>query len=407
MYSIFLFCLIPWFASGGEEKITSDVVQLVGGQRLSGRVLFEGRDALIVKSGRGEVEVERSDVAEIHSIERSLADFIKRFDAMPRENLAAVLELARWCEVQKLNNEAHNLFLRAVLGDPTNAEALKACGGRNAGKKVQLRNDKRWLDVEEFRAQKPKWRDGLHFATAHFDIETDVGLDKLLDVSVQLERNYLRFYQALGPELVLYVFEERPTIRIYANAKDFPQSWSGGDNTWFAPGENVLHLLTGERYDMQQISRAVTDMLLFNACRRSSGKTGQVPGWIACAIGEFFAATAPSVPFGPWEEFGKPVQGWFRLQAGDLKPIELKTLLRSSLGEMRRGPDAERRTAAAYTLGHFLVRGDGGAHRDALFAYLRGAWLGKISSNDFLKTINLSEAELSKRWREHVTANAR
>ena len=208
---------------------------------------------------------------------------------------------------------------------------------------------------------------------------------------------------------MLYIFDEfkpRPTIRVYANAKDFPQSWTGGDNTWFAPSENVLYVQSGEKYDMPQMVRAVTDMLLFNACRRSSGKTGQVPGWVASSIGEFFAATAPSLPFGIWDEFGRPVKSWFKLQAQDPKPIQLKTLLRSSLSEMRRGDDSLRRTAAAYTLGHFMVRGDNGEHRAAFFQYLRSAWLGRISSDDFLESIGMSEADLDKRWRSYVEANA-
>ena len=195
-------------------------------------------------------------------------------------------------------------------------------------------------------------------------------------------------------------------IRVYANAKDMPQAWSGEERIWFGAGENVLHVLMDERLDLTALVRSITDMLLFNACRRSSGKTGQVPGWVASAISEFFAATAPSAPLGAWGEFGRPVSSWFQTQASDPKPVELKTLLRSSLGEMRRGPDAARRTAAAYTLGHFLVRGDNGVHRDALFTYLRDAWLGKISSTGFLKTIGMDEKELSQRWKAHVAANA-
>jgi hypothetical protein len=406
MHPILLFCLIPWLVGLGQSKANSDLVELSSGQRLSGRVLFDGRVVIVVQTGRGELEVARSSVTSIHSIERCLAEFLRRFDGLPQGNSAAAGELARWCESQGLEHEARNLWLGVLFAEPQNEEAIKGAGARKAGRQIQVRDEKRWIELGLFRAQKPKWRDRVHLETAHFEIETDAPLDQVLHAAVQIERHFLRFYEALGSELVLYVFEERPVIRVYADAKDFPQSWAGGDSTWFAPGENVLHLLTSEHYNMPAIVRSVTDMLLFNACRRSSGKTGQVPGWVAGAISEFFAATAPREPFGPWGQFGVPVQAWFRLQAQDPKPIELKALLRSSLGELRRGNDAARRTAAAYTLGHFLMRGDDGSHREACFKYLRHAWQGKISSNDFFKTIGMSEAELSKRWRAYVIENA-
>lgn len=407
MQPILLLCLVPWVAGAPGPKDSKDVVELATGKSISGRVVYEGRDELIVKSGNGEIEVARADVSSVHSIERALADFLKKFDALNRDDAGAVGQLAQWCAEQNLPHEARNLWLRNLLrGHGDDPEALKACTARRSAKTVQIKAENLWLDVEKYNAKKGRFRDAIVIPTAHFDIETDAEIAPLLDAAVQIERHYVRFYQSLGPELVLHVFDERPVIRAYANAGDMPQSWSGEEHTWFGAGENVLHVLVEERLDLTQLVRSITDMLLFNACRRSSGKTGQVPGWVASAISEIFAATAPSVPFGPWSDFGRPVTSWFQVQANDPKPVELKTLLRSSLGEMRRGPDAARRTAAAYTLGHFLARGDDGAHRDELFAYLRGAWLGKISSTDFLKAIGLNEKELSARWKAHVDANA-
>lgn len=407
MQPTILLCLVPWITTVPAPKDSKDVVELASGKSISGRVLYEGREEILVKSGTGEVEIARADVASIRSVERSLVDFLKKFDALNRDDVAAVSQLAHWCTEQNLPHEARNLYLRNLLrGQGDDPDALKAATARRSAKSVQIKAGNLWLDTADYQAKKARFRDAITISTAHFDIETDAEIAPLLDAAVQAERHYVRFYQALGPELVLHVFEERPAIRAYANAKDMPQSWSGEERCWFAPGENVLHVLVEDRLDLTQLTRSITDMLLFNACRRSSGKTGQVPGWVASAISEFFAATAPTVPFGPWAEFGRPVPAWFRAQVKDPKPVELKTLLRSSLGEMRRGPDSARRTAAAYTLGHYLVRGDNGVHRDALFAYLRDAWLGKISATGFLKTIGMDEKELNERWKAHVAANA-
>jgi len=407
MQPTILFCLVPWIAGALGPKDSKDVVDLASGKSISGRVVYEGREEILVQSGTGEVEIARADVASIRSVERALADFLKKFDALDRDDAAAVGQLARWCTEQNLPHEARNLHLRNLLrGEGDDPEALKACTARRSAKSLQIKAGNLWLDTADYQAKKARFRDAITIPTAHFDIETDSEIAPMLDAAVQIERHYVRFYQALGPELVLHIFDERPEVRAYANPKDMPQSWSGEEHAWFAPGENVLHVLVEDGLDLTQLTRSVTDMLLFNACRRSSGKMGQVPGWVASAISEFFAATAPTVPFGPWAEFGRPVPAWFRAQANAAKPVELKTLLRSSLGEMRRGPDSARRTAAAYTLGHYLVRGDNGAHRDALFVYLRDAWLGKISASEFLKTIGMDEKELNERWKAHVAANA-
>jgi hypothetical protein len=406
MRSILLLCLAPWLFVAGESKTTSDYVELTSGKRMNGRVVFEGNHKVVLETGRGELEYESTDVTLVHSVERSLKEYLERFATLQRQDLVATTDLALWCERNDLPNEAHNLWLRVFLADPQNEAAFKAVGARKAGKKVELHDERRWLDLDEYRGAKEKWRDALHFSTTHFDIETDAPLEKLLDASVAIERHYLRFYAALGQELVLYAFDERPVLRFYAKAKDFPESWRGGDNIWFEPRENVLHVLATEKQDMTQVVRSVTDMLLFNACRRSSGKSGQVPGWVAGAIGESFAATAPPEPFGKFSEFGVPVKAWFLAEASDPEPIELKTLLRSSLAELRRGADAGRRSTAAYTLGHFLVRGDDGVHRKDFFKYLRGAWLGKINTRDLYTAVGMTEDELNTRWRAYINVNA-
>ena len=407
MRSILLLSLAPWLFVAGQSKTTSDYVELTSGKRMNGRVVFEGNSTVVLETGRGELEYDAADVKLVHSVERSLKEYLERFDALQRQDLGATTALALWCERNDLPNEAHNLWLRILLADPQNAQAFKAVGARKAGKKIELPAERGWIDLEEYVGAKAKWRDALHFSTTHFDIETDAPLEKLLDASVAVERHYLRFYAALRQELVLYAFDERPVLRFYAKAKDFPESLRGGDNIWFEPRENVLHILTTEKQDLPQVVRSVTDMLLFNACRRSSGKSGQVPGWVAGAIGEVFAATAPAEPFGKWGDFGVPVKTWFQAQAADPDPLELKTLLRSSLAELRRGSDATRRSTAAYTLGHFLVRGDGGVHRGDFFKYLRGAWTGKINTRDLYKALGMTEDELNKRWRAYIEANAR
>src|SRR6187397_370009 len=142
MHLTLLLCLSPWFAGPGDAK-PADVVELAGGKTLTGRVLYEGADEIVVKSGRGEVEVARADVQSIHSVERSLKEFLQRYDDLPRGDSAPVAALARWCAENGLPNEAHNLWLRVVLANPDDAEALAGCGGKKSGTRVLLPDEKR------------------------------------------------------------------------------------------------------------------------------------------------------------------------------------------------------------------------------------------------------------------------
>jgi len=68
---------------------------------------------------------------------------------------------------------------------------------------------------------------------------------------------------------------------------------------------------------------------------------------------------------------------------------------------------APQRTAAAYTLTHFLLQGDGGSQREKFFDYLRGAWLGKIQAKAFVEAMGMKEDELVARWSQYVESVAR
>ena len=116
----------------------TDQIRLNDGRTLTGRIISETKDDLLIQVGRGEVEVARKNVAEVRSIEHSLADFIHRWDAMPRTDPAALAELARFSESRGLHGEARNLWLRILLLDPKSEEAARAIGATQNGDTWQV-----------------------------------------------------------------------------------------------------------------------------------------------------------------------------------------------------------------------------------------------------------------------------
>lgn len=361
---------------------TADWIRLDDGRTLTGRVVYEDPRAVHIRRGRGgDVAVERAHVVELGTRERSLDELLDRCDPARLRDASALAELARFSEERGLEHEARALWLRLLRIDPTHELAMRGFGAHRNGGKTRVRLDRRFVDLAAYSAEKSRWQDAIEIRTTHFQIRTDVALDRVLDLALSLERHYLRFYDFLGAELALYVFDEVPEIRVYAHEEDFPPAWRAGARSWFAPAENVLHVLASDDLDLAQAIHDGTDMLLFNAARRSSGATVNLPPWAAEGLAQYFAATAGRTPKDAWTPLGTPSRALFREAARDdgdeVTPATLETVLRSSAHELRGGVDAQHRSAVAYALVHYLLHADGGAHRDLFFSLLREAARGK------------------------------
>jgi hypothetical protein len=392
-------------ALGSADK-APDWVKLKDGRELEGRVVYEGPEALRIKRGVSELEVKKASVVDARTIERSLKEAIERYDTIQKGDVGALTDLARFCKERGLENEARDFRLRVLLAGGEDPETVEGAGARIVAKKVQVRNDSRWVDLDAWKDAKKDWKDAVEIRTAHFIVESDLAMDRVLDAAIQLERHYLRFYDFLAPELVLYVFDETPTVFFYGNEKDCPPGWTPGEKSWFSPGENKLHVLVNEELDLKQIVHEATDLLLFNAFRRSSGKTGQIPPWSAAGFAEYFAVTAGTKPGDPWAPLGQPYPPLFRVFADDPNPLPLKQLMRSSLGDLNRGADGPRRSAEAYALVHWLMHGDDGAHRDVFFQQLRQAWKGRSIEEDLLKALDTNESKLLTTLQAYAKAHS-
>lgn len=398
--------LLALSAALGSADKAPDWVKLKDGRELEGRVVYEGPEALRIKRGVSELEIKKSSVVDARTIERSLKEALERYDAIQKGDVGGLTEVARFCQERGLENEARNFRLRVILAGAEDAETVEGAGARIVAKKVQVKDDDRWVDLETWKDAKKSWKDAAEIRTAHFLVKSDLPMDRVLDVAIQLERHYLRFYDFLAPELVLYVFDETPTVLFYANEKDCPPGWTPGEKSWFAPGENKLHVLVNEDLDLKRIVHEGTDLLLFNAFRRSSGKTGQIPPWSVAGFAEYFAVTAGTKPGDPWAPLGEPYPPLFKAFADDPNPVPLKQLMRSSLGDLNRGSDGPRRSAEAYALVHWLMHGDDGAHRDVFFQQLRQAWKGRSIEEDLLKALDTNESKLLSTVQAYAKSHA-
>jgi hypothetical protein len=383
-----------------------DVLVLADGKELACRVLFEN-DAKVVYRTKGTPEtLERAKVREVRSIERSLRVFLERFDALAPNDAAALGELALFAETHALPGEARAIWLRVLALDPVNERAWTKLGGVQQRDGWKLKVSGRFYDLAELRKRAGDWKNPLELPTAHFRIVTDGAPERALDAAIDLERTWLTFYDVLAPHLELYVFDEVPEIRAFADPKDYPAPPTPGARAWFSPLENVLNVSLGASADPSALVSELTDTLIFNAFRRTLGKTGELERWAKNGIAQVFAAAVRPAPTKVRFDFSAPVLASFRAQAADPKPVGLDQLLGAGNQPFDSGPDQERYRTAAYTWMHFLLFGEEQRYRAKLAEFLRSSFLGKGGRSNLFRALGKDEKTLTTEWQAHVKALA-
>jgi len=383
-----------------------DQVKLVQGDKvLRGRVVFEGQDEVVLRDGSRDQKIARKEIAEIHSLERSLAPILAR--DLRAADAAALTAMAEECQAAGLEHEAKNLWLRVLLAEPANEAAAKAVQAQRVQDKVRVPLGKEKYELAGLAKRQASWKDAFEIASTHFLLHTDLDLPFALDIAVALERFHERFYDTLGSPLELYVFDEKPEVLVYGSSKDFPIGPVRSDTIWFAPGVNQLHVLAAPSPSDPTVASVVHELskqMLFNALRRSSGATAQVPAWTTNGIARMFSLAAPAERFGPWSDLGKPNPESFNL-ARDAK-LDLDKVFNANVNDFNAAPRREEMRASAYTLVHYLVFAQDGALRAKYGKFLREGAKGKISLAALSEALEMPRKDIESAWRAHVDSHA-
>jgi hypothetical protein len=389
--------LAPTRAPGDEH----DRIVRADGKEIPCRVLVE-TDAKIVYRAKGKThELARAEVSEVRSVERALDEFLARFDAADLRAPEAVKDLALFADAHGLTGEAHCTWIRLLTLDPANEEAWTRLGGvkRRAGWELKVRG--RFYSIDELRERAADWKNAMELPTAHFLLRTDAKPERALDLAIDLERTYLAFYDVLAP-LELYVFDEQPEINVYADPGDYPAPPTPGRAAWFERNANVLHVNGSQAQESGAIVAELTDALVFNAFRRTLGKTSEIEPWAKNGLAFAFGAAVRTDPGHVRYDFSAPYLPSFEAQAADAKPLTLEQVLRAGFASFDSGSDAERYTHQAYTLVHFLAFHDGGRHRAGFADFLRRSYMGKGGTSNFFEALGADEKTLQADWTAYV-----
>jgi hypothetical protein len=390
------------------QSDTPDLIVLNDGKEIECRVLFEGEDTVTYTKKRKAEEVPLAEVASIQSIERSLREFLEAYDRLSGDDVAGLLDLAKFCESRELLAEARNLRIRVLLIDPENDEAWTRLGGVHSERKGwRMKVRGRFYSLEDLRERVSDWKNAMEMPTAHFLIKSDVAPERVLDLSIDIERAYLSFYELLGDVLNLYPFDEIPEIYVYSDEKDYGSPPNPGQVAWFAPVTNVLHVNASAAESAPTAAVAeLTEVLLSNAFHRTVGKTGTVEEWARKGLSLAFGGAYRRDPGHASWDLSTPIQEYFRTHARAEEPLSLKDVIRAGRFSYDSGDKAHLYTAQSYTLCHFLAHGEDGALRAKFGEYLLSSFRGKGSSSHFEKITGADLEELEARWTAYVRSVA-
>jgi len=383
---------------------TPDLIVLKNGKEIECRVLFEDAETVVYTKKRKGKELPREEVESVQSVERSMAEFLEAFSKLPADDVAGLLDLASFCESRELFGEARNLNIRALILDPMNEAAWTKLGGvysKRRGWRLRVRG--RYLALEDLRERVSDWKNALELPTAHFLIKTDLAPERALDIAIDVERAYKTFYDLLGSTMRLYPFDEVPELRIYANEDDYERPPSPGDVVWYAANANILHVnATASSEVPYVVVSELSDLLFFNAFRRTVGRTGNVAPWARKGFSQAFGAAYRKDPGKASWDLSQPIISHFKMQAAAEDPLSLKEILRSSRMAYSDPNEGHLFSAQGYTLVYFLAHVDDGALRSKFGEYLISSVRGQGAATHFAKILDVDLGEFETRWYAYV-----
>ena len=92
-----------------------DVVHYKGGRKAEGKVVAEDADSVTLETKFGRIRIPRKDIEKVERGKTTLEQFRERFEALQKKpDVAALAELARWCQEKGLTAEWKDV-LRAIV----------------------------------------------------------------------------------------------------------------------------------------------------------------------------------------------------------------------------------------------------------------------------------------------------
>lgn len=391
--------------SGDEHK---DEVHLLSGKVLKGLVVYEDDQIVILRVGTHDKTYQRDEVEKVVSRGSALHKLLDRLNSVRRDDATELLAAADQAEEGGLDGEAELLRLAALIADPENEAVHELLGHKQKSKAWRFKVRGKWKRFEDWPEITGTWKQRFVFHTTHFDVESDLPLPQAIEAALDLERAYRAFYSLLRTELEMKDIEERLAAQIHSDDASYPEPGDGRLG-YFSGGDQMLFVL-GKQDLPITLAHEVCHQLFYYGTQLSRGSRGEIPAWVNEGLAQYLQFGVSRGSFGMRVVPGTPQLDAFRTQATDDKPFGLTRMLTMQSSDFLGGKTVTLKYAQAYSLVHFMLHASDGKYRDAFFAFLRSAWLGKSSMSHFKdivdEELDMDIDDFEELWQSYVAEMA-
>jgi len=397
-----MLALLLMLAAGGDVR-PLDTVELEGGSKLSGRVVFEDADEIVLRVGNNERTLSRKKLVRFDSRFADLRLIQKRWRELAENDLAGTLALARRCREQKLE-EAAQLFAWYVLSrSPKDAAAHEFLGHEKQRENWLVADGARRWPYEKLLELRKDWKDAWELSSEHYRVRTNLPLSEAVTAVLDMEGAYESFYQLLGRPLRFHELVDPLQAQVHADAKSFPEMLGDARSYYDHQGHVLLVNATGG-FERGVVVHEATHQLLDACMQNTRSGRGDVPGWLNEGLAEYVRASTGGPP-----ARGLPVEGQFdlaRFREFAQSTFDLGRVLNLAADDFGSGAANSLRYSQSYTLVCWGLHGEGGQLRERFYGYLREACKGHSSSTAFKDELKLDERAIEKSWAAFVQAKA-
>lgn len=386
---------------GGRE----DRVVLQGGKEQSGRVVYEDEHRVVLRRGKRDATFRREEVQRVESRWKDLGTLLDNdlaADPSDPEALELLIAQAQECG---LEGEARALCWRSLLRTGPEAEGSEplhlALGHvkRARGWAVPMGN--RTLDWDKRFQMASDWGAAWELESLHYRLRSNLPLETVVELLLDLERIQRAFYGMFGTALELFDVCDPMDVQVHGDSASYPEVANEAGR--YDPAIDEVHVNASGALVFETLAHEATHQLLQNTAFLEKGHEGEIPPWVNEGLAEYVAAGVVRAPRLVYEP-GRPMARHFRAHAQAKDPIDLTRVLSLSTGDYDASSDRALKYAQSYTLVHFLLHGEEGRWRDGFLEYLRTVYRGKGSSTDLKRCLDVDWRVLEKAWTAYVRA---
>jgi hypothetical protein len=391
-------------AAPGDKRVP-DVVELKDGTKVEGRVVFEDDASVVVRIGARDREIAKKDTSLVRSRTGELRGVLDRWNRETPTDATGMLELARACEQKDLIEEAQIFAWRALFLDPKNEAAHKLLGHKGRSGSWTVLDGTKTIPFANIGDVRKDWKEAWSFATTHYRLRTNLDLARATDMALELEGFYRLFFDAFGAGLKLYDVVDPMAAQVHADKASFPAMVSYRD-AYFDTLTSTLIVNASGGLDRHMLFHEATHEILFNTAERTKGSRGDIPAWLDEGLAEYMGWCMGGPDGHTAYTPGAVALGHFKIHAEAKQPFDLSRVLTFSNGDFMATSRSDLKYAEAYTLVHFLLNGDGGAHQKGFLEFLRSAYKGQSSTTHFRDMLGNRDRELEDAWIAYVKKTA-